>query len=187
MAGPQTMAIAPAIARLGMAEAEVVELVDTARQVALAGTTTAQVLLPLVALEQMVLVVALAEAAVVLESLSPPHIRKSMGYSPVGTVAVSASRVLAQVARVERVVCTIHPLVAWEQVDHLEQQDHFLPQGHMAVALAAATLDMNGNHLMIPADQLIHAAMSPLAALALSVSCGAVVAPILLTQRTYNA
>ena len=77
-------------------------------------------------------------------------------------------------------------LAGMELAGHLGQRGLFLPLAHMVAELAAGTLDITGNQLMIREERLILADTLPVAALALSVSSGAQVDPILLTQRTYN-
>ena len=169
-----------------MAGRVVEALAGIARLAALAGITTAQAQVTLEALERVALAEVLVVVVVALRSSTAHCILRLTQPPKVGTAEVSALRGLVRAARAGLVASTIPLLVVWAQADRLEQLGHSLPQGFMAAEPLVETLDTSGKTKVTPVDQFKLLDTSLMAALAQSVSCGAVVDPILLTQRTYN-
>ena len=169
-----------------MAGRVVEALAGIARLAALAGITTAQTQLLLEALERVALAEVLVVVVVALGSSTPLYTKKCIQDPQVGMAEVSALRGLVRAARAGLVASTIPLVVVWAQADRLEQLGQPLPQGLMAVVQVAGTMDMFGCLRLIPVGQFKFVDTSLMEVLALCVSCGAVVDPILLTQRTYN-
>lgn len=185
---PQIMDIAPVIAPLVTVGLVAVGLVDIARLVALAGQTIVLVQQIPELLAATALAEVLAEVVVALDCMMPHCMSSSTQHFKVGTAEVLALRGCARAALAGLVASTIPLLVVWAQADRLERLGHFLTQGLMAAEPVVETLDTPGA-LRTPRplmDQFKLLDTSRMAALAQFVSCGAVVDPILLMQRTYN-
>jgi hypothetical protein len=187
MVAPQIMDIAPVIALLATVVLVAVGLAGIARLVALAETIIVLLQPPLEALERVALVEVLVVVVVVLGNTTTLYTTNCIQEPQADMAEASALRGLVRAARAGQVACTIPLTVEMAQADRLEQlRQHSLLQGLMAVVQVAETMDILGSLRVIPVGQLIPVGTSQPAALAQFVSCGAVVDPILLTQRTYN-